>query len=555
MSTTSPTILNARFRDALHRMEHGERSLFITGKAGTGKSTLLSHFCERTGKKPVVLAPTGVAALNVRGQTIHKFFNFYVDVTPDKIRRRQIKPRNPRLYAKLKTIIIDEVSMVRADLLDCIDEFLRLYGPDAEQAFGGVQMIFVGDLYQLPPVIQHDSEAFFDEIYETPYFFSARALRDTAFDIVELDTIYRQKEQPFVEMLNRIRTNHVTEADIDALNARVGAKETQSSDGFRIHLTTTNSKADEINALELAALPGKQSKATAIITGEFGQEYYPTVTELTFKIGAQIMLLNNDTNGRWVNGSIGVIAAIKRDEDNKAYAEVRLRDEIGTVAVYPHTWEVFRYVAEGMDLVAEAVGTFTQFPFRLAWAVTIHKSQGKTFEQVTIDIDRGTFASGQVYVALSRCTTLEGISLKRRIDRHHIRADARILDFLERHPYTPPAKEPELDERMLSNVAPEPTLRASQQAAQIITQLIQGLDPVSGAQLPDVSPYRDKDVQAALQWALDRAQQLPEKKQRVTRDGKPGPAKHGKSWTDEERAALAHAFTAGEKNQGTCSQP
>lgn len=422
--------INDCFQNALQLMGETNRSLFITGKAGTGKSTLLAHFCRNTDKKPVVLAPTGVAALNVKGQTIHSFFNFYVDVTPQKIRDKKSKPRNPKLYKKLRTIIIDEVSMVRADLLDCIDVFLRMYGPHAMQAFGGVQMIFIGDLYQLPPVVSSVEREIFSTFYKTPYFFSAQALEDFPFEIVELEKVYRQKDQKFVNLLNKIRNNSVEDADLKLLNSRYGKADAPATDGYSITLTTTNQRADEINETHLAALKGRAHHAAAEVKGDFTKEYFPTAPELNYKIGAQIMMLNNESAKQWVNGSIGVIEAFGKDEEGKPYLSVQLQDQIGTVQVYPFTWEVYRFGVEGEAIVSEAVGTFTQYPFRLAWAITIHKSQGKTFEHVTIDIGRGTFAAGQIYVALSRCTSFKGVVLKTPIGKQNIRADFRIFAFL-----------------------------------------------------------------------------------------------------------------------------
>ena len=445
---TNKIEFNERFQHALQQMENSSRSLFITGKAGTGKSTLLSHFCANTQKKPVVLAPTGVAALNVKGQTIHKFFHFYIDVTPDKISTKQTKPRNPKLYKKLKTIIIDEVSMVRADLLDCIDVFLRMYGPDPAKVFGGVQMIFVGDLYQLPPVVSGPEKEIFNGHFKTPYFFSAHALRDAEPEIIELDKVYRQKDQTFVDLLNRIRNNSVEEADIEHLNQRFLPNYTPLGKEFYISLTTTNQKADEINGSHLRALKGKLHSFAASIRGDFGKEYYPTATDLKFKIGAQVMMVSNDQNRRWVNGSIGVIEAIKTDDEDETYLEVRLQDEKELVAVNPFTWEVYRFGLEGNMIVSEPIGTFTQFPFRLAWAVTIHKSQGKTFDRVIIDIDRGTFVAGQMYVALSRCTSFEGIVLKTRIQKSHIRTDFRIFDFLTSYQYRKSEADLSLDGKM-----------------------------------------------------------------------------------------------------------
>lgn len=547
--------MNDRFRHALHLMEHTNRCLFLTGEAGTGKSTLLSHFCARTSKKPVVLAPTGVAALNVKGQTIHKFFNFYIDVTPDKIRRRQIKPRNPKLYAKLKTIIIDEVSMVRADMLDCIDEFLRLYGPKENQPFGGVQMIFVGDLYQLPPVVNRESEEIFAQHYETPYFFSARCLKETDFAVVELNTIYRQKDAAFVGMLNRIRNNTVTDADIEELNSRYQPLPEPKGKGFSISLTTTNRKADEINAEHLAALKGKQNVTNARIDGDFTKEYYPTATELQFKIGAQIMLINNDTQGRWVNGSIGVITATARDADDRAYVSVRLKDEDEIVHVYPHTWEVYRYALEGSEIAATPIGSFTQFPFRLAWAVTIHKSQGKTFEQVVIDIDRGTFAAGQIYVALSRCTTFEGIVLTTRIQRQHISADERIVEFLRHHAYEPEEIElAEGDALLDTEIIPDARdqqREALETARRTVRKLAEGINPITGEALPEGAPYNHPHIVGAL-IALLEASEAPlatgkKSKDKPKREPRPGLANAGKAWSPEHRQRVTDAFAEGLK--------
>ncbi len=427
---TSPPELNERFREALRLMEDTSENLFITGKAGTGKSTLLSYFCRTTEKKPVVLAPTGVAALNVKGQTIHRFFNFYVDVTPEKIRQKKAKPRNAKLYKKLKTIIIDEISMVRADLLDCIDAFLRLHGPHPSRVFGGVQMIFVGDLYQLPPVVASQEREIFSTHYQTPYFFSAQALADSKPKLIELDKIYRQKDGYFVDLLNKIRNNSADTEDIARINSRLIKNEAPTKTGFNITLTTTNVVADSINDTHLAALKGKVFSSTARVEGDFGREYFPTMPELPYKIGAQIMMLNNDVESRWVNGSIGAIEDVKEDIDNVEYLTVRLQDHGGVVEVYPHTWEVYSFGVEENAITAAPVGAFTQYPFRLAWAITIHKSQGKTFERVVIDTGRGAFAAGQIYVALSRCTSFEGISLKTPLRTQDIRTDHRIFSFL-----------------------------------------------------------------------------------------------------------------------------
>lgn len=426
---TAPTEINPRFADALRMMGDTRHCVFITGKAGTGKSTLLRHFRSHTAKNVVVLAPTGIAALNVGGQTIHHFFRFTIDVTPQKAASRK-KPRNAGLYKKLDTIVIDEVSMVRADILDCIDAFLRRYGPQAGMAFGGVQMVFIGDLYQLPPVVGAQDRAIFSDHYETPYFFSAHVMQDFPLQVIELEKVYRQKDLAFVELLNRVRNNSVTGRDLDQLNSRLDAASAPDKDNFSINLTATNRRADEINHHHLQSLGGKVYGFNAQLTGDFGREYFPAAPELAFKIGAQVMMLSNDKDGRWVNGSLGLVQDVRRDSDQTEYIVIRLQDQDEPVAVTKHTWEVFQFALSDSQIESEPIGTFTQYPFRLAWAVTIHKSQGKTFERVTIDIGHGAFAAGQVYVALSRCTTFEGITLKTPIKRQHIQTDPRIHSFM-----------------------------------------------------------------------------------------------------------------------------
>lgn len=440
--------INPEFSRAIELMGNTDKSLFITGKAGTGKSTLLEHFCSNTKKKPIVLAPTGVAALNVKGQTIHSFFNFYVDVTPEKILKKKTKPRNENLYKKLQTIIIDEVSMVRADLLDCIDIFLRLYGPENKKPFGGVQMVFVGDLYQLPPVVSGEEKEIFNGHYSTPYFFSAHIMSQLELEVIELEKVYRQKDSEFVGLLNRIRNNSVEAEDIRHLNTRFVPDKMPENNEFYISLTTTNKKADEINDEYLNALNGKMHTAAATISGDFSKEYYPTATDLQFKVGAQIMLLNNDQQRRWVNGSIGVIESVKMNTDDEEYINIRLNYNDRLVSVEPYSWEVFKFSFDGAQIVSEAVGTFTQYPFRLAWAITIHKSQGKTFDKVIIDIGKGTFVAGQMYVALSRCTSFEGIILKTPIKPHNIRTDFRIFKFLTSYQYKKSAAELSLDSKL-----------------------------------------------------------------------------------------------------------
>ncbi|ADJ26255.1 TPR domain protein [Dehalogenimonas lykanthroporepellens BL-DC-9] len=432
--------LNDRFCRAQELLESSKRNIFITGKAGTGKSTLLKWFRQTTGKKVAVLAPTGVAALNVKGQTIHSFFGFKPDITPDKVRKRRSSRQS--VYQVVEAIVIDEVSMVRADLLDCVDRFMRLNGPHPGEPFGGVQMIFFGDLYQLPPVITGEEKKVFDTLYRTPYFYSARAFEGFDMEILELEKVYRQREQDFLDILNAIRNNSVTADELARLNRRCNAALAADPGDGCICLTTTNAAAGDINQERLSSLSGPGKYFEAEIEGKFTREYYPTAVKLEIKRGAQIMLLNNDVQGRWVNGSIGRITAIIPDEDTGDYVIQAELTDGKTVDITRHSWEIFRFYVEDGQLLSESVGSFTQYPLMLAWAVTIHKSQGKTFARVVVDIGRGAFACGQTYVALSRCTTLEGLILKKPILPRHIMTDRRIDGFMPKPAVKPrPAKD------------------------------------------------------------------------------------------------------------------
>jgi len=426
--------INDLFRAALEIMENSQRSLFITGRAGTGKSTLLDYFRNHTVKRVAVLAPTGVAALNVRGQTIHSFFGFKPNITLQMIRKLRPEDQGYNLYRQLDTIIIDEISMVRADLLDCVDNFLRLNGREPGQPFGGTQMIFIGDLYQLPPVLTSAEKTGFNLIYPSPYFYSAKVFESFDMEFIELEKIYRQHDLNFIELLNAIRNRSVTEEHLEKLNSRYKPDFAPSPDDFFIYLTTTNALAREINQKQLDKLKSRAYTLKGEINGEFSNEYLPTDIELTVKKGAQVMLLNNDTEGRWVNGSVGEILQIIAGNGVDPVILVKLA-EGDEVEVTPYTWEISRLKVENGMLRSEVTGTFRQFPLMLAWAITIHKSQGKTFERVIIDIGKGTFAHGQLYVALSRCRTLEGIILKKPIQKKHILTDFQVVEFLTRYQY------------------------------------------------------------------------------------------------------------------------
>ncbi|MBP1707029.1 MAG: helicase [Chloroflexi bacterium] len=438
--------INEQFKHALDIIENTPKSAFITGRAGTGKSTLLDYFRRNTRKRVVVLAPTGVAALNVKGQTIHSFFKFKPNVTLSMVKKLQAAAEGGTIYQKLDAIVIDEISMVRADLLDCVDKFLRLNGPSPEEPFGGIQMIFIGDLYQLPPVITSLEKAEFKQLYKTPYFYSSRAFDGLNMEFIELEKIYRQHDPEFIQLLNTVRNKSITYAGLELLNQRFNPTFEPPPGDFYVYLTTTNELASTINKRRLSQLDSPQRTFIGEIEGDFGDEYLPTAIELQVKIGAQIMMLNNDSDNRWVNGTLGEITGITRDKNGDCLIIAGLPD--GEVEIEPFTWEIYRFQVKGGTLQSEVVGTFTQYPLMLAWAITIHKSQGKTFEKVVIDIGKGTFAHGQLYVALSRCTTLEGIVLRRPILKKHIWTDFQVMDFLTRYQYRKSEKRLSLDDRL-----------------------------------------------------------------------------------------------------------
>ncbi len=412
-------------------MDGTRKNLFITGKAGTGKSTLLEYFRNITEKNIVVLAPTGVAALNVLGQTIHSFFKFKTDITLGKV-KKIVKKDKKNIYKILDAVVIDEVSMVRADLLDCVDKFLRI-NCNSQKPFGGKQMIFFGDLYQLPPVITSGERRIFTEEYSSGYFFSAHVMDNIDMEFVELEKIYRQKDDKFIEVLNAIRNNSVTEKMLDILNTRLIPDFKPDDEEFYIYLTTRNDHAHGINEERLGMLNGKAFCFDAFIHGDFKTSSFPADEALLLKEGAQVMFLNNDSMGRWVNGTIGKVLFIDYEE----YVICVQIIDGEEVEVEPYKWKLFHYVfnskTEKIDI--EKLGSFTQFPLRLAWAVTIHKSQGKTFDRIIIDIGRGTFTSGQMYVALSRCTTMEGIVLKKKIEKRHIFMDRKVVEFMTDYQY------------------------------------------------------------------------------------------------------------------------
>ncbi len=430
-----PLELNDDFTFGLDTLEKTHKNLFITGRAGTGKSTLLHLFKNTTRKKCVVLAPTGVAALNVQGQTIHSFFGFPAKFfSTDEIKKR----RDVRLYKKLEVLIIDEISMVRAEMIDHIDRFLRI-NRDDYRPFGGVQVVFFGDLFQLPPIVSTPEEQhFFQTYYETPYFFSAKVFKDTPsvfyekfeMEMLELKKVYRQEARHFVRLLDAVRLGTIDYDDLEDLNERV-VQNPQEKDYF-ITLSTRNAVVDEINNRELRNLLLGEFSYTAEINGAFDPKQYPTEGVLRLKLGAQVMFVKNDPKREFVNGTIGKVVKLAADN---IVVQVEERDGImKNIEVEKQTWEIMRYTLspDGSDIKTDVVGSFKQYPLRLAWAITIHKAQGKTFDKVIIDLSGGAFEVGQTYVALSRCRTLDGIVLKSKIQPRDIKVDERIVDFYER---------------------------------------------------------------------------------------------------------------------------
>ncbi len=439
--------LNESFLKAFHLMEDNNNHVFITGRAGTGKSTLLNYFRNNTKKNIAVLAPTGVAAVNIKGQTIHSFFNFRPDITPYTVKK--VKPRDKEVYKKLDAIVIDEISMVRADLLDSINEFLKLHGRKKNTPFGGIQFIFIGDLYQLPPVVTSRERSLFGELYRSPYFFDSRVFEDIEMEFIELEKVYRQKDEVFLSILNAIRNNTVTDKELAELNRRY-IPDFVTDKEFYIHLTTTNSLADSINRERLHEIKGKIFSYEGFLDGDFKEGDLPAPLVLNIKMGSQVMLLNNDSSGRWINGSIGRVVDIERQKDEPDIIWVELENK-EVVDVTPYTWEMFEFTFDrgSKTIVSNIVGAFTQYPLRLAWAITIHKSQGLTFDRVIIDIGRGTFSHGQLYVALSRCTSLEGLVLKRPVMKKHILMDRRVVNFITGYQYRLSEKRQPLSEKLL----------------------------------------------------------------------------------------------------------
>ena len=438
MSQTSIDTNNPEFQNALRLIQYTRQSVFLTGKAGTGKSTFLKHVCKVTKKKYVVLAPTGIAAINAGGSTLHSFFKLpFHPLLPDDPNFQGKKLHDTLKYSSdhrkliqnIELVIIDEISMVRADIIDFIDKVLRIYSRNMREPFGGKQVLLVGDIFQLEPVVKTDEREIISRFYPNPYFFSARVFQEMELVAIELTKVYRQTDKVFVGVLDRIRTNTAGSADLQLLNTRCNAPIHKGENDMYITLATRRDTVDHINEQKLAELPGKAVKLQGEIHGEFPENSLPTLMELIVKPGAQVIFIKNDQEKRWVNGTIGTISGLS--DDGIMYVVTEDGKEFD---VHKESWSNvrYRYNETEKKIEEEELGTFIQYPIRLAWAITVHKSQGLTFSRAIIDFSGGVFAGGQTYVALSRCTSLEGIQLKREITRADIFVRPEIVSFSHR---------------------------------------------------------------------------------------------------------------------------
>ena len=426
---------NPEFQDAWSVLQRTHRSVFLTGKAGTGKSTFLKYIRDNIKKKTVVLAPTGIAAVNVGGQTMHSFFKIpFKPMVPDDpdyanpARMRKMlryTKEKVKLIQQLELIIIDEISMVRADIIDFVDRVLRVYSGNMREPFGGKQLLLVGDIFQLEPVVTHDTRDILKRYYKNFFFFNARAFEQINLVAIELRKIYRQSDNDFISLLDRVRVNRATSVDIARLNRRCNPDYQEVNDNFVITLATRRDTVDSINDEHMRALKTPEFSYTGVIEGDFPENSLPTALRLTLKEGAQVIFIRNDKEGRWYNGTIGKVTLLRHDE-----VYVTLENGV-EFEVLPEVWENMQYTYNEKEKKVEekVLGTFMQIPIKPAWALTVHKSQGLTFNNVVIDFVGGAFSGGQTYVALSRCTSLEGITLLKPLSERDIIVNMAVVEF------------------------------------------------------------------------------------------------------------------------------
>lgn len=433
---------NEEFQQALQVVQFTHNSLFLTGKAGTGKSTFLRYITATTKKKYVVLAPTGIAAINAGGVTLHSFFKLpFHPLLPNDVRYSARNIRNTlkynsekcKLLRELDLIIIDEISMVRAEIIDFIDKVLRIYNRNMREPFGGKQLLLVGDIYQLEPVLKEEDRQLLQPFYPSGYFFDAKVFQHYPLVSIELRKVYRQSDPNFISILDHIRVNQITDTDLQRLNTRVTTEKQAKSEGdsLAITLSTRRDTVDWINNKELENLSGEVITLYGNITGEFPESSLPTPIELSIKVGAHIMFIKNDVEKQWVNGTLGIIIGI---DEEAGILYVRTEDG-EDLQVQRELWENIRYTFNEVEqkIEEEQIGTYVQYPIKLAWAITVHKSQGLTFKNVDIDFSGGVFASGQTYVAMSRCTSLEGITLHKPISRRDVFVKAEVTNFAKHY--------------------------------------------------------------------------------------------------------------------------